>query len=311
MSAPYFYQYIDGRTSSTSPTTFHSKNTALSRYFQRYLLQKVMSVLEVNGMPEEWDKDYFLYTLLTNGFIAVINTPEYGVIPQHCTLTGRNIFYQPASVLVSNPLLKSPIEARIGEECALIKLQPDYGNVLDIVHYYADLLAITSESIGVNIINSKLAMVFAAEDKASAESFKKMYDNLTSGEPAVFIDKKLKGVEGETTWETFIQNLSANYIGDKLIADLKQIENEFCSTIGIPNSNFEKNAHVLNAEVNANNADTMALLQLWLDTLKVGTNQVRDLFGINLTIGARTQEEEVEDYEISETVDSRSDELQG
>lgn len=300
MNAPYFYQYIDGRTSSTSPTTFHSKNTALSRYFQRYLLQKVMSVLEVQGMPEEWDKDYFLYTLLTNGFIAVINTPEYGVIPQHCTLTGRNIFYQPASVLVTNPLLKSPIEARIGEECALIKLQPDYGNVLDIVHYYADLLAITSESIGVNIINSKLAMVFAAEDKASAESFKKMYDNLTAGEPAVFIDKKLKGVEGETTWETFIQNLSSNYIGTALLNDLKQIENEFCSTIGIPNSNFEKNAHVLNAEVNANNADTMALLQLWLDTLKVGTNQVRDLFGINLTIGARTQEEEVEDDENSE-----------
>lgn len=311
MSAPYFYQYIDGRTSSTSPTTFHSKNTALSRYFQRYLLQKVMSVLEVNGMPEEWDKDYFLYTLLTNGFIAVINTPEFGVIPQHCTLTGRNIFYQPASVLVTNPLLKSPIEARIGEECALIKLQPDYGNVLDIVGHYADLLAITTESIGVNIINSKLAMVFAAEDKSSAESFKKMYDNLSAGEPAVFIDKKLKGVEGETTWETFIQNLSSNYIGTALLNDLKQIENEFCSTIGIPNSNFEKNAHVLNAEVNANNADTMALLQLWLDTLKVGTNQVRDLFGINLTIGARTQEEEVEDYEISEDVDSRSDELQG
>lgn len=295
MSLPFYYQYLDVHNSQFQPNTFHSQNTALTRYFTRYLLQKIMAVLEVEGMPDEWDKDFFLYVLLTNGFIAVVDTPEYGTIPQNCTLSGRNIFYQPASVIVTNPLLKNPIEARIGEECALIKMQPDYGGCLDIVHYYADMLSITSESIGINVINSKLAMVFAAQDKTSAESFKKMYDRLSSGEPAVFIDKKLMGVDGEVAWQTFVQNLGQNYIGDRLLADLKKLENEFCATVGIPNSNYEKNAHVLEDEVNANNADTQTLLQLWLDTMKKGCEDANRLFGLNLSIKARFEEELKED----------------
>ena len=308
-NVPMFYNGLDYFNSQVQPNTFHSQNTKLTRYFQRYLLQKVMSVLECNNMPEEWDSSYFWYVLLTMGFISIIDTPEYGVIPQHCTLKGRNIFYQPASIIVSNPLLKQPLEKRIGEDCALIKMQPDYGGVWDIVSYYADMLAITSESIGINIINSKLAMVFAAQNKASGEAFKKMYDRLSSGEPAVFIDNKLLTKEGAPSWQTFIQNLGQNYIGDTLIADLKKIENEFCSMVGIPNSNFEKNAHLLESEVNSNNQDTVALLNVWLDSMNKGAETANELFGLDLHFKSRFEEELKEEAYLDESdnIDTRVD----
>lgn len=287
---PMYYNLLDYFNSQSTPNTYHSHNTALTRYFQRYLYEKLRSVFEVE-CPDEWNVDFLMNVLLLNGFVAVINTPEYGTIPQPCTLSGRDIFYQPSTVIVTNPLLRSPIEARIGEECALVKLTPEYAGVWDIISYYADQMAIISESIGMNVINSKLGMVFAAQDRTQAESFKKMYDRLSSGEPAVFIDKKLMGVDGEPSWQTFVQNLSQNYIGTQLITDLKSMEAEFCSMIGIPNTNFEKQAHLLEDEIHSNDINTQSLLQLWLDTIKLGTDKVRELFGVDFSIKARFEEE--------------------
>ena len=305
---PMYYNLLDYFNSQSQPSTFHSQNTALTKYFQKYLLQKILGVLTIEGAPEEWDLDFVKNVLLLDGFFAIVDTPEFGVIPQPCTLSGRDIFYQPSTVIVTNPLLHSPIEKRIHEECALVKLQPNYGGVWDLISYYADQLSITSEAIGSNLINAKLAMVFAAQDKAQAESFKKMYDRLSSGEPAVFIDKKLKGVDGEVTWETFVQNLGQNYIGNTLLADLKAIENEFCSKVGIPNSNFQKQAHLLESEVQSNNADTQVLLKLWLSTMEKGLDDANKLFGLNLSCKAEFEEELKEDAYLEPGEEVETDE---
>ena len=52
------------------------------------------------------------------------------------------------------------------------------------IEYDADLLALATESLAVNITNSKLAYVFACQDKTVAESFKKMFDQINEGNPA-------------------------------------------------------------------------------------------------------------------------------
>lgn len=59
---PAMYGDIDLYNSSFSPSTVHVQNTALQRYFRKYLLQKAISVFKWT-LPEEWDEDYFKYTL--------------------------------------------------------------------------------------------------------------------------------------------------------------------------------------------------------------------------------------------------------
>ena len=44
VGAPVMYNYINQYNSSISPSTNHCKNTQLFWYFQRYLLQKAISV---------------------------------------------------------------------------------------------------------------------------------------------------------------------------------------------------------------------------------------------------------------------------
>ena len=72
---PADYAYINVYNASRSPSTVHVKNTRLRNYFRKYLLQKAMSVFKWT-LPEEWDKDYFLYTLYGMGFISVLNTDK-------------------------------------------------------------------------------------------------------------------------------------------------------------------------------------------------------------------------------------------
>ena len=283
----YDYNFINIYNSHIRPSTVTSQDNATAWYFRRYLIQKILSVFEFDNIPETWSKDYFLYTLFLFGFVAVIETDKFGVIPQHCSLFGYDVFYRPTNVNIANPLLRGNLTPRIGVECELIKMQPDYGSCWDIVAYYADLLALATESLGVNMVNSKLAYVFACEDKTIAESFKKMYDKLNEGNPAVFADKKLFDEAGEPLWTTFQNNLKQNYVAGDILNDMLKIDARFCTEVGIPNVNMAKASGVTDNEVEANNIDTNTKVALWLETIKEGVTKVNKMFGLNIGVKLR------------------------
>lgn len=288
-AAPYMYDYINAKVSQHSPSTVHTKNTELQRFFARYLLQKAMSVFKWD-LPETWDRDYFLYVLYGIGYIAVINTDKYGVIPQQCGLDGYNIFYQPKRALVTNPLLRGLRRLEIGTQCTLIKLQPDYGSVMDLVGFYADMMALTAETAGVNLVNSRLSYVFFGKNKNAAESQKKLFDNIASGDPATFVDTSLYDVQsGNPSWIPFQQNVGQNYIAGDALADLRKWEMMFDTDVGIPNANTDKKERLISDEVNANNAEVTSKADLWLDQLQKSFAQTSKMFGIKLGVEWRNK----------------------
>lgn len=288
-AAPYMYDYINAEVSQHSPSTVHTKNTELQRFFARYLLQKAMSVFKWD-LPETWDRDYFLYVLYGIGYIAVLNTDKYGVIPQQCGLDGYNIFYQPKRALVTNPLLKGLRSLDIGTQCTLIKLQPDYGSVMDLVGFYADMMALTAETAGVNLVNSRLSYVFFGKNKNTAESQKKLFDRVASGEPATFVDTALYDVQsGNPSWIPFQQNVGQNYIAGDALADLRKWEMMFDTDIGIPNANTDKKERLISDEVNANNVEVTSKADLWLDQLQKSFAQTSKMFGVKLGVEWRNK----------------------
>ena len=282
--APYYYNYINAETSQVTPSTVHVKDSGLCRYFTKYLLQKAMSVFEWD-LPATWNKDYFLYVLYCWGYVAVVNTDKFGVIPQGCGLKGYDVFYAPTHAVIANPLLSGILEPRIGTQCELLKLQPDFSGILDLVGHYAEQMALASQSVSVNLLNSKLSYVFTAKTKALAESLKKMYDQIASGEPAVVIDSRLKNAaDGEETWKAFEQNVGGNYIVTNLLSDLRKIEAMFDTEIGIPNANTDKRERLIQDEVNANNIETYSKCAMWLENLQDACKRVNDMFGLSIAV---------------------------
>ena len=288
---PASYDYINYYNASMEPSTVHVKNTGLSNFFIRYLLQKAISAFEWEGLPEHWARDYFLYTLFVFGHVAVIETDIAGVIPQHCGLYGYDVQYQPTHATIANPLLSGIKQPRIGLECEIIKLQPDFGGIWDLVSFYADMLALSAETAGVNLVNSKLAYVFMAKNKAGAESLKKLYDQIASGQPAAVIDKDLMDEDGNISWTLFNQNLQQNYIAGQVLQDMIQWDCRFNTEIGIPNVNIAKLSGVSANEVEANNIDTGCKALLWETTMRKGVDAVNHMFGTNIRVRYKFRKE--------------------
>lgn len=290
MGAPYSYNHINNYTSQYSPSTVHCQNTELVNFYKRYLLEKMQSVFEWD-LPEGWNRAYFERVLYCSGYIAVINTDKFGIIPQNCGLYGYDVFYQPTNVTIANPLLTGIIRPRIGTQCALIKMQPDYRGVCDVITYYADMLALCAEAASINIQNSKIATVFFAGDKAQAETYKKMYDQLSAGNPISVIDKSLRD-NGET-WETFNRDVRSSYILTDLLSDMRKIEIQFDTLIGLPNANTDKRERLITAEVESNSQEVASLRTIWLNTMLEGVDSARKLFGIKIDVKYRWEDENV------------------
>lgn len=292
---PFFYDYVSTRDGIIQPSTVHVTNTGLSRFFQRYLFQKAEAVFKWQ-VPKTWALNYMLACLYLWGYVAIVNTNRYGVVPQQCSLKGYDIFYQPTHAVVANPLLRGILEPRIGVQCTLLRLQPDYGGVYDLVSFYADQMALAAQSYGVNALNSKLCYLFLANKANAGQSLRKMYDQIASGEPAVIVDKSLFDSETDTQnyrLET-IQGCEPEKLAD-LLNIIKQLEIQFDQTVGIPNVSTTRRERELTSELAANDNNTKTLADQWLVQLQETCEQARNMFGIELSVDWRWDDESLYD----------------
>lgn len=307
MGIPVDYTYINAVNGQKNPSTIHTQNIALTKFFERYLIDDFLGQWEVK-LPETWAYNYTMYTLVYFGFLAVINTDKFGVIPQHCNLYGFDVMYQPTTAQIINPLIPNAIDARIHRDTELIKLFPDFGGIYDLIQFYAEKMALLSEGIDVNIINSKLSYIIGVDNKSSAETFKKTIDRVTSGEACVVTGKELFSEDGTPMWTTFAQNLTQNYIASQQIEDLKKLKLMFDTDVGIPNANTEKKERLTDDEVNSNNIETQTKIELIADSLKESAERVNKMFGTNISFKLKFKESRggVGNVEGKPTVNSRN-----
>ena len=280
ISIPTEYNVNNLLANIISPNTLHCRNNMLFGFFRRYLLQEVFAIYKWT-LPENWDPDYFLYTLFCRGYVCILDTgeKEWGIIPQWGGLGGYNVFYRPAYAIISNPLFKKTLQLDINKECTVIKLMPDYQSIMDLVDYYADKMALMSETMDINLANCMVSTVFGAESKQEAESLKKMYDQLRSGNPAVVIGKKFFKDDGTPTWQPFQTNVKNIYIVSDLMIDLRKIRDQFLTDIGVPNTNTEKRERMITSEVESNTVETRTKIELWMESIQRGIKQTLKMFG--------------------------------
>ena len=304
---PRTYEQENRYNSNFHPSEIHAERTGLTRYFEKYLLQKAMSVFRFN-LPEDWSYTYFLYGLFCGGYAVVTNTKEFGTIvqcPPNARLYGMNLYYQPTNAIITNHLLPDINTQQIGVDCEIIKLQPDYTGIMDIITYYAELMAVASQTASVNIANSKLSYIIAVDNKSSAETFKKVTDEILAGKPAVVTGKKLFNQDGRPLWETFAQNLQANFIAPELFECIAKLDADFCTEIGVPNVNIAKESGVSDSEVMANNIDTYSKASLWLEMMQKDMEKVNKRYGLDLSVEFRWKGERT-DVTNSQIIDTRT-----
>lgn len=260
-------------------------NTA---FYMRALYQRVLAGLRLK-FPKSWKraKRYFKNVLFSQGFISVIKTADYGIIPQICGFSGYGLYKQPTKILVNQPLVQ--FEGTIGEDCELIHLCGDYRGVWDIIEHYAVRLSVAIASVDCALVNERLSLLAAGKNKAASETLKYLFERISAGEPFSVFDKALKDEglsESDPIW-TFSQDVASQYISDKLLADIDTILQQFDREIGIA-AVGEKKERMITDEVNIQIQDSCARCDTWFDNMSDSFDFVNDLFpelgGIGFTM---------------------------
>lgn len=265
-------------------------------YHSRKLLRQLFGRFEFT-MPEDWPLDYFMTNLFIAGEICITDTAA-GVIPLRCGHSGINMYNEPTECIIANPVL-GEMRRTIGEECALVRINPDYSGVMDIINRYAALLAMCDSSTAVTLMNAKVAFIGMASSKAQANTMKKMFDKIAMGEPAVFVNGDAVNKEN-----FFFNNVKQNFVGEEIQRLKRMIQNDFLTEIGLNNANLDKRERMIQSEVDANNEEIQNNVQLWLDNIREGFRVANDLYGLGLKVELRKWENELpESGGLSETTE--------
>lgn len=279
-AADVAFDDLKRRFGREAPKNVHGEFTWSNTYYWQWGLKKILSRFEIEGIPDEWDVNYFWSHLFLNGYIAILDT-ELGVIPLRCGFSGVNVWERPTDIIIANPILGS-FQRKIGIDGALIHLQYDYTGVSPILQRFSTLLAMCDSAISVNLMNSKVAFIGFVDDAAQAKTMQKMYDQISAGEPAVFPRKS------QVNTENFMfANVRQSFIADDVMLVRRKIVNDFLSDIGINNANLDKRERLNEQEVNANNEEVRFNVLNWLDTIQEGLDVANKLYSLGLKIKLR------------------------
>ena len=300
MNLPFSYDQINLAAGFNKPATQKSYNNQTYAYWARALFQRAAYSIELK-LPDEWETDLkgmFYYWLYSRGYLGIYNEPEMGIVFQPGSLSQMDFYYRPVKFLVTNPYAPTGSTTRelvIGKDCALIKLAPDYMGIWDIITYYARKLADLSLSIDLSIINTRLAKILAARNKAAAETLKKILDKINQGEPAVITDEKLlddRTDKAPPFQEFGIDHLKENYITDEQLRDLQTIMNAFDNEIGIPTVPYQKAERMVVSEAESRQVESIARVTVWVETLNSCFKTANEMFGLNLKAAVRERRTE-------------------
>lgn len=259
-----------------------SANTA-TEYEKRYLYNLIYAVYEFT-LPSDWALNFFRFWLFHYGSIAVIYTREYGWIAQPYSVKKLNLYYQPKVIEVYNSFLTKPKEGLIGVNSGIINLMDDFYSLDDVVTRYATKLASIEKSFNINLMNCNTTMLFEASNKKDADAIKEAYTDATEGKPLIVVNKDILG---DKKISTLLPNPSQTYIGDKLIQARRSIINEFLTTIGIKNANYDKRERLNSQEVNQNNDETRAIVSVIYDNIKSSMERINKISGLGLDVKLR------------------------
>ena len=265
------------------------ENISSSYYFQ-YLLRLTKGIFEVR-VPEYWDSDFLLDTLLLNGCFGIFEK-DSEPIAMDCQPYGVSMYRKPTSFNVANPVLGT-FDRTIGEDGELIYLEEDpsangqFRTIRPLLSLYSYKLAACDKCIDQSLMNSGVAAIFSASSKKAAESYRAMYDDIAEGKPAVFVDEEL-GLTSNTSRNLQYTPAKDNFVCDKVQIEKRCIIEEFLTAIGVNNANIDKRERLNSAEVNSNNDECRVATEVWKRNLRETTAKANKLFpGIDFSITIR------------------------
>lgn len=253
-------------------------------YYAVQLQRPALSIIDIEYNTDlyQWDKDYIREGLLLKGYLTFTKDNNGNLLPLKCGSTGINVFNRVTETIIANPVIGS-FRRKIGTDCEIVYLQQKQGgrfrSMMPIITVFAQKLANADAAIDINLFNSRNPFIFQAPNNNVAESFKAMMDDITEGNPAVFIDEEMGSlIQNANGSNLFMFKTKENYIAGDVQVEKMSIMNEFLTAIGINTANTSKRERLITDEANANNTEIKANIKLWKENVEDGVERVNKMF---------------------------------
>ena len=213
------------------------------------------------------------------GFVCISENEKFGQYFQPCSLSGYTFYYQPSKAIIANPELNA--ELKIGSECQILKLTPDYLGAWDVIWYFAEKFSTLDNAINMSLINCKYPFFLGAKNKTASAALKKMLDLANRGEPAVIFDMKLNNdpTDKDIPFQIWDRgNLKNSYLTSDQLQDFQTLMYLFDSEIGIPTEPYQKKERMVTSEVEMKQADALARSETWIRTIQSSIDEVKKLY---------------------------------
>lgn len=275
----FSYEGINRYQGTRSPAGTYEYDMTTA-YFFRSLYMRAFGNLHFT-LQEGWNPRYVKNVLFDRGFLPIIVTSAYGIIPQAGTLSGFGLYYDPREVHVKNELVD--FDGVIGKDCELIRLTPDYSGICDVIEHYAIQLSTIYTSIQMSLKNSRLAFILVGKNKAAKLTLKAIAEAISAGETTVVVDQEIKQeIDGADPIWTAAFNPKESYITDQLLADMRTILNAYDREVGIPVVD-QKKERMITDEVSTQISDAGARADAWRECLQESIDNVNRLFDLSIS----------------------------
>ena len=289
MYYPLNYDSINNAAGLYAPSAIKAYNNLSFAYWERSLFQRACSTLKFTVPWSGKVFDFFMYCLFRFGYIAISENDIYGKWFQPCTLSGYDFYYQPTRAIISNPDYNADL--KIGQDCEILKLTPDYMGIWDIISFFAAELSELDNAINMSLVNNKFGFILGARNKTAAQAIKKALDKINAGEPAVIYDMSLLNDETDETepWQVWERgNLKDTYFTPEQLQDRMTILNQFDAEIGIPTIPYNKKERMVQSEAESRQYDAVSRVTVWINTLEESIKDINALYpDMNISVKLR------------------------
>lgn len=263
-------------------------NKTYLHYFNRLkMLATVMYKWE--GLPSQISKRFIENNLFYEGKLAFFYDKNYGFIVTKCNQSGLlNIYDEPICYhCYGNNGYMKDVKA---DECVIIRNNIDEIPTSMLIDLYCQRLYELERTIDVNVVQQKTPVIIQCEEsqRLTLQNLMMKYEG---NEPFIFGNKSLD-LTGIKVFKT-----DAPYVADKLF-DLKNKKwGECLDMLGINNANTQKRERLNTDEVNVNNQLLSFENDVMLMCREFACEEIKEKFGIDVTVELRNKISENEEME--------------
>lgn len=256
-----------------------------------------LNMFKWTGLPEGIEERHIEKTLFEYGKLLFFRDPSMSYMALKC-FGGPNldVYGEPLRWRVEG-LGYTGEYAR--EDAVLIENNKLRLPTRDTLYYFIRKLYEAERAIDVNLETSKIPWIIVCDEK-QVLTYKEVIRKVSNNEPAIF------GSKGLSLDDFQLFPTRSTFIGNELEDFTHTVKNELLTFLGIDNCPVDKKERVLTGEVESNDHLLTVNADLMLEARQRACEQIKALFGVNVTVELRHQRKEVE-QDVSPDAKQHSD----